>query len=105
VRSVHVAEEIKPLAILVAIAVVVVIVPVAVRVPSVAIFVPPTMVRRIAALALLMQLVAPMVGLAAVVPVMLDGFMEVVIDFGETLLALIISTHDRNSNAEGKDTR
>jgi hypothetical protein len=89
----------------VVIAVVVVIVPVAVGVPSMAIFVPPTMVCSVAALALFMQLVAPMVGLAAVIPVMLDGFMEVVIDFGEALLALIISTHDRNSNAEGKDTR
>jgi hypothetical protein len=56
------------------IAVVVVVVPVTVSVPSMVVFVPPTMIRRIAAFTLLMQLVSPVVGLAAVSTVMLDGF-------------------------------
>jgi hypothetical protein len=86
------------------IAVVVVIVPVAVRVPSVVIFVPPTMIRSVAALALLMQLVAPMVGLTALRSMMLDGFMEVVVDLRDALLA-IIGTRDRNSSGKCKEAR
>jgi hypothetical protein len=59
---------------LVLIAVVVVLVPIAVSVPLMVVFVPPTMICRVAALTLLMQLVSPVVGLAAVSTVMLDGF-------------------------------
>jgi hypothetical protein len=91
-------------AILVMIAVVVVIVPIAVGVPAMIVFVPPTMIRRVAALTLRMQLVAPMVGLTALRPVMLDGFVEVVIDFGDALLAFIIGPHDWGSSGEGKET-
>jgi hypothetical protein len=36
---------------------------------------------------------------------MLDGFMEVVIDFRHALLAFVIGAHDRNGSGKCKEAR
>jgi hypothetical protein len=86
------------------IAVVVVVVPIAVIVPRMVVFVPPTMIGGIAPLTLLMHLLAPMFGLAALSPVVLDGFVKVVVDFGHAFLTFIIGTRYWNGSGKGKET-
>jgi hypothetical protein len=81
------------------IAVVVVLVPIAVSVPLMVVFIPPTMIGRVAALTLLMQLVSPVLGLTALSTVVFDGFVKVVVNLGDALLA-IIGVHERNSDGE-----
>jgi hypothetical protein len=74
----------------VAIAIMVVIIPVAVGAPPVLMFVPPTMVAGPAALARLVQLGAPMIGLPAVVAMMLDCLMQLMIGFPHAPLTVIV---------------
>jgi len=45
-----------------------------------------------------------MFGLAALSPVVLDGFVKVVVDFCHTFLAFIIGTRDWNGSGKGKET-
>ena len=63
----------------------IVIVPIAIGVPAMIVFVPPPVIYGIAVLALLVQLVPPVVGFAAVRAVMLDGLVELVVNFRKTL--------------------
>jgi hypothetical protein len=85
---------------LVIVAVVVVVAPIAVSVPLMFVFVPPTVSGRPTALTLLMQLVSPVLGLVAMNAVMLDGFVKVMVDFGDAFLAIIVSVHERDSDGE-----
>jgi hypothetical protein len=85
------------------IVVMIVIVPIAIGVPAMIVFVPPPMIYGIAVLALLVQLVPPAVGFAAVRAVMLDGFVELVVNFRKALLA-IVGAHDWSSGGEGEES-
>jgi hypothetical protein len=85
------------------IVVMIVIVPIAIGVPAMIVFVPPAMIYGIAVLALLVQLVPPVVGFAAVRAVMLDGLVELVVNFHKTLLA-IVGPHDWSSGGEGEES-
>src|SRR5690348_12817499 len=60
-------------------AVVIVVVPITIRVPAVAVFVPPPMVLVPATFACFAQFMAGMVGLSAVPAMMLDGLVQFVI--------------------------
>ena len=71
-------------------AVVVVIIPVAVGAPPVPMFVPPAMIDAPAPLARLVQLMAPMLGLPALVAMMLDRFMQFVICPRHAPLTIIV---------------
>jgi hypothetical protein len=82
---------------------VVVVIPVALGVPAMIIFTPPTMIGGPAAVALLRQFMAPMVGLTAVISVVLDGVMEFVIDFGYALLAVITGSNGWGGRCKSKD--
>ena len=68
----------------------VVIIPISIHAPAVIVLIPPPMVLDPAALARFSKLVPPMFSLLAVTAVMLDGFMQLVIDFGDMMLAIII---------------
>jgi hypothetical protein len=81
----------------------IVIVPIAIGVPAMIVFVPPAMIHGIAVLALFVQLVSPVVGFAAVRAVMLDGLVELVVNFREALLA-IVSAHDWCGGGEGEES-
>lgn len=87
------------------IAVVVVIIPVAVGMPAMVVFVPPALIGGPAAFTLRLQLVAPMVGLVALSPVMLDSFVQLVIDFGDSHLAIIVGVHGQRDCGEGEQSR
>jgi hypothetical protein len=69
------------------------------------VFTPPAVVGSPAAFALFVQFVAPMVGLTAVIPVVLDGFVELVINLGQAHLAIIIGANGRSCGSEGKESR
>src|SRR5580700_10169106 len=84
--------------------VVVVVVPVAVGVPTMVVLVPPTVTGGPATLTLLMQFVPPVLRLAAVYTVMLDGFVKVVVDFCDPLLALVIGFHQGSSRGEHEES-
>ena len=84
--------------------VVVVFVPVTVGVPTMVVLVPPTMIGRIAFLTLLVQLVPPVVRLAAVSAVMFDCFVKVVVDFCEAFLALVTRLHQGSSRSEYEES-
>ena len=75
---------------LVAIMVVIVVVPITIGMPAVAVFVPPTMAFIPAEFPRLVQIVARVVRLPAVPAVMLHGFVEPVISFGDAALATTV---------------
>jgi len=70
--------------------IVVVIIPIAIGMPPVAVFVPPAMRLIPAAFASFMQVAPRMIGLPAIPAVMLHGFMQFVIRFGDASLALVV---------------
>ena len=70
--------------------VVIVVVPVAVGAPPMTVFVPPTMTAAPAIFARFVQLLASVIGLPAVAAMMLDSFVEFVIRFRDTALAIVI---------------
>jgi len=76
---------------LVAIAVVIVVIPIAIGVPATTVFIPPAMSLSPAAFPRLVQIVARAVRLPAVPAVMLHGFVESVVGFGDATLALIVT--------------
>src|SRR6266850_3055605 len=76
---------------LVTIMVVIVVVPIAIGVPATTVFIPPAMAFAPAAFPRLVQIVARAVRLPAVPTVMLDGFVESVVGFGDAALALIVT--------------
>jgi len=71
--------------------VVIVVIPIAIGVPATAVLVPPAMSLSPAAFPRLVQIVASAVRLPAVPAVMLDGFVESVVGFGDAALALIVT--------------
>ena len=84
-------------------AVVIVIIPVATRMPAVPVLIPPPVMDGPAVLACLCQLVSPMVGLSAEVAVMLNGFVQVVIDPRYSSLAIVTAGAElRNTNEREK---
>jgi len=76
---------------LVAIVVVIVVIPITIGMPATAILVPPAMSLSPAAFPRLVQIVARAVRLPAVPAVMLHGFVESVVGFGDAALALIVT--------------
>ena len=80
--------------------VVIVVVPIAVGAPTVTVFIPPAMIAGVAILASFVQLMASVVGLAALAPVMLNGFMKAMIRFGDTPLAIVIGAQRRSAGEE-----
>jgi hypothetical protein len=70
--------------------VVIVVVPITIGMPAVAVFVPPAMALVPAAFPRLVQIVASAVRLPAVPAVMLHGFVESVIGFGDAPLATTV---------------
>jgi hypothetical protein len=72
------------------VAIVVVVIPIAFRVPAVAVFVPPTMARVPAVLPRFTQFVARTTRLLALPTVMLHGFVEFVVRFGDATLATMV---------------
>jgi len=76
---------------LVTIMVVIVVVPIAIGVPATTVFIPPAMAFVPAAFPRLVQIVARAVRLPAVPTVMLDGFVESVVGYGDAALALIVT--------------
>jgi len=87
----------------VTIVVVVVIVPVAIAAPTMAIFIPPTVAITPATLPGLVQFMTPVVCLAAVPAVMLNGLVEFVVGSIDAPLAIIIG-HGARSARESKCT-
>lgn len=76
---------------MVIIMVVVVIVPIVIRTPPMLVFIPPSVIRGPAALPLFMQDVTPFRCLLALVAVVLDGFVQIVVGFGDASLAVVVS--------------
>jgi hypothetical protein len=62
---------------------------------------PPAMISGVAAFPLLMQFVSPVLGLAALGAMMLNGLVELVVNFHHALLA-VVCAHDRSSGSEGE---
>lgn len=77
------------IAVAVAVVPVVVIVPVSIRMPAFLIWIPPSVIRVPASLADLPKLVTRVLGLLAFVTMIFDGFVEIVIRPGDTMLAII----------------
>ena len=75
---------------LVAIVVVIVLIPITIGAPAMAVFIPPTMALVPAAFPRLVQIVASAVRLPAVPAVMLHGFVQFVIGFGDAALATTV---------------
>ena len=74
----------------VAVMIVVAVVPIAVGVPTVPVFVPPTVKVRKAILARFVQLMASGVRLLTLTPMMFDGFMKTMIGPGDAFLAIVV---------------
>jgi hypothetical protein len=72
------------------VAIVIVVIPITIGMPAVAVFIPPPMPLIPTALASLMQLVTPVVGLPAIPAVVLHSFMQFVVCFGDAALAAVI---------------
>jgi len=75
----------------VAIVVVIMVIPITITVPATAVLIPPPMALPPAAFPRLVQIVARAVRLPAVPAVMLHGFVESVVGFGDAALALIVT--------------
>jgi hypothetical protein len=84
--------------------VVVMIVPVAIGVPAMAVFIPPFMIPAPATLAGLMQLMARTVRLFAVPAMMLTSFVELVIGFGNVMLAIIVIGNSARSSSKEQES-
>jgi hypothetical protein len=69
---------------------VIVIAPIAIGVPAALVFIPPTVVRAPAALALCDQLPMRMFGLLAAITVMLDSLVKLVIRLGNVFLTITL---------------
>ena len=80
--------------------VVIVVIPVALGAPTVTVFIPPAMIAGVAILASFVQLMASVFGLAALASMMLDGFMEAMIRFGDAPLAIVIGAQTRSAGEE-----
>ena len=75
--------------------VVIVVVPIAIGVPATTVFIPPAMAFVPAAFPRLVQIVARAVRLPAVPTVMLHGFVQFVIGFGDAALATTVVIGER----------
>jgi hypothetical protein len=76
------------------------VVPVSLRAPAMLIFVPPAMPARPAVLSRLAQLMPGMLCLPALVPVMFNGFMQMVISAGNTVLTIVVRAQTGGSDEE-----
>jgi hypothetical protein len=81
--------------------VVIVVVPITTGVPTMIVLVPPAMISRIAAFPLFMQFVSPVLGLAALGAMVLNGLVELVVNFREALVT-VVCTHEWSSGGEGE---
>jgi len=78
------------------------VIPIAVGAPPTAIFVPPAMTVLPAVLARFPQMVASVIGLAALASMMLDSFMKTMIRSRNTLLAIIVGPQSWRACEEQK---
>ena len=76
-------------------AIVIVIIPISIGMPTVTVFIPPTMPLAPAAFPRLVQFVPRMIRLPAVPAVVLHGFVEFVVRFGNTALATAVVVRQR----------
>jgi len=87
------------------IVVMVVIVPIALGVPTMPVFIPPTMIAAPAVLARFAQLVPSFVRLLALAPMMLDGVMKAVIRPGNSLLVIVVIGAQTRRAGEEQESR
>jgi hypothetical protein len=80
----------RTIVIAIAVMIVVAVVPIAVGVPTMPVFVPPTVKVRKAILARFMQFMASVVRLLTLTPMMFDGLMKTMIGPGDAPLASIV---------------
>jgi hypothetical protein len=85
------------------IVIVVVVIPVVIRAPPVPVFIPPFVFPAPAAFALFRKLMTPVIGLLAVWTMVLDGFVQLVVDSGGLALAIVIRADLRDG--ENKHSR
>ncbi len=69
---------------------VIIIIPIAVCMPTMPVFIPPSMLYPPAALPRLVQFMAPVLGLLALVSVMLDGFVQLVVHARDASLTIVV---------------
>ena len=92
------------------VAVVVVVIPILVAMPTMIVLIPPAVLISPTALARLVQLVPPMFGLPAPIPVMLNGLMQPVVGVHDAVLARALGAqpgrrHQNSGKAHrGKDS-
>jgi hypothetical protein len=89
------------LVIMIVIPIVVMVVPIVLGVPAMLVLIPPAMIVVPAVVARFAKLVPGFVRLLALGPMMFDGFMEVTICLGDSLLAVVVTgTHTRCAGEE-----
>jgi hypothetical protein len=94
------------LVIMIVIPIVVAIVPIVLGVPAMLVLIPPTVIVVPAVVARFAKLVTSFVRLLALGPMMLDGFMEVTICLGDSLLAIVVTgTHTRRAGEEQESSQ
>jgi len=87
------------------VAVVIVVIPVAVRAPTVAVFIPPAVVARVASFARFVQVMARFVRLAAFASMMLDGFVKTMVCSRDSALAIVVIGAQRGRTGEEQKAR
>jgi hypothetical protein len=87
---------------MIAVVIMVVLIPIMFGMPAMLVFIPPTMVGIPAALTHFVQIVAPMLGLLALVTVTLDSFVQPVIGSGDASLAVVIGSQVRRTHEHEK---
>jgi hypothetical protein len=83
--------------IVVSVVIVIMVIPITIRMPAMLVFIPPPMVGFPTALTHFVQLSAPALSLFTLVAVMLDGFVQSVVGFGDAPLAVVIRAQARRA--------
>jgi hypothetical protein len=99
------AKLTRQMLVIVSIMIVVMIVPVALGAPTMLVFIPPAVIVVPAVVARFAQLVPSFVRLLALGPMMLDGFMEVTICLGDSLLAIVVTGAHTRCAGEEQESR
>jgi hypothetical protein len=85
--------------------IVIAVVPVVLGVPTMPVFIPPTMIVAPAVIARFPQFVTRTVRLLALASVMLDGFMKMMIRLGDSLLATVVIGAQTRGAGEEQESR
>jgi hypothetical protein len=91
--------------IVIAVMIVVVVVPIAIGMPTMLVFIPPTMSAVPAILARLVQFMASVVRLPALTPMTLDGFVKMMIGPRDAPLASVVIGAQTRSAGEEQESR